>query len=164
MNLDLHGVFAAEGTVLPFEQSLDLSDLDFKGTYPLKQPAVISGTVENHAGVVQLDAVIQYLYCALCDRCAVPVERMIRLPVSHVLVRQLNQEDNDAFVVVEDENLDVDALMREDIVLSLPAKFLCKEDCRGLCPVCGKNRNEGECGCSTRSMDPRLEALKQLLD
>ena len=61
MNLDLHGVFAAEGTVLPFEQSLDLSDLDFKGTYPLKQPAVISGTVENHAGVVQLDAVIQYL-------------------------------------------------------------------------------------------------------
>ena len=51
-----------------------------------------------------------------------------------------------------------------DLILSLPFKNLCREDCRGLCPICGKNLNEGLCGCRPQTADPRLEILRQLID
>jgi len=52
----------------------------------------------------------------------------------------------------------------EALVLELPMKPVCREDCRGLCPVCGTNLNERECGCRVEEADPRLEALKKLLE
>jgi uncharacterized protein len=50
------------------------------------------------------------------------------------------------------------------VLLELPYKSLCREDCRGLCPLCGKNLNEGLCGCNRKSVDPRLAILGQLLE
>ncbi len=58
--------------------------------------------------------------------------------------------------------LDLASLLWEEFSLALPVKPLCRPDCRGLCPVCGKNLNEGACGCSRDSGDPRLAALRQL--
>jgi len=58
--------------------------------------------------------------------------------------------------------LDLASLLWEEFSLALPVKPLCKPDCRGLCPVCGKNLNEGACGCSPDVGDPRLAALRQL--
>ena len=86
------------------------------------------------------------------------------IPMQHVLVTSLNQEDNDEFILVEDMHLDVSELAESDIILALPSKFLCKQDCRGLCPRCGKDLNDGDCDCDTREIDPRLESLKQLLE
>lgn len=58
--------------------------------------------------------------------------------------------------------LDLEALLWEEFSLALPMKPLCRPDCRGLCPECGKNLNKGDCGCSRDSGDPRLLALRQL--
>ena len=58
--------------------------------------------------------------------------------------------------------LDLNALLWEEFSLALPVKPLCRPDCRGLCPKCGKNLNEGACGCSSDEGDPRLAALRQL--
>jgi uncharacterized protein len=52
--------------------------------------------------------------------------------------------------------------LREFILLSVPMRAVCKEDCKGLCPNCGRNRNEGPCGCNTKRIDPRLAALKNI--
>ena len=76
----------------------------------------------------------------------------------------LNEEDNDSYIEVQDYQLDLDELIRADILLELPTKFLCSPDCKGLCPKCGRNLNEGPCGCNTHQMDPRLEVLKKLID
>ncbi len=62
--------------------------------------------------------------------------------------------------------LDLGEVVREQLFLSLPLKRLCREDCRGLCPSCGKNRNVGECGCPPpeEPEDPRLSPLRRLID
>jgi uncharacterized protein len=62
--------------------------------------------------------------------------------------------------------LDLGELVREQIVLAVPMKPLCREDCRGLCPRCGRNRNLGPCGCppDEEPGDPRLEPLRKLFD
>ena len=62
-----------------------------------------------------------------------------------------------------DGKLDLSQLALEDVFLSLPSKLLCKEDCKGICPQCGKNLNEGPCGCK-KEVDPRLAALLDFLD
>ena len=85
------------------------------------------------------------------------------VPLEHVLLTHLDEEDTGEFIVVEGMRLDLTALVREDLLLALPAKFLCREDCKGLCPMCGKNLNDGSCSCK-KPIDPRLEALRQLLD
>ena len=58
--------------------------------------------------------------------------------------------------------LDLASLLWEEFSLALPVKPLCKPDCKGLCPECGKNLNEGACGCVLDTGDPRLAALRQL--
>ena len=86
------------------------------------------------------------------------------IPMQHVLVTSLNREENDELILVEDMRLDLSELAESDIILALPSKFLCRNDCRGLCPRCGKDLNDGDCGCDTRETDPRLESLRQLLE
>ncbi len=82
-----------------------------------------------------------------CDRCARQIDRHYDYSFSHILVLSLENEDDDRFIEVHDEKLNLDELVREDILLELPTKFLCREDCKGICPKCGKNLNDGPCGC-----------------
>ena len=53
-------------------------------------------------------------------------------------------------------------ILREFVLLSLPMQRICREDCHGICPVCGKNRNAGDCGCEAKPMDDRWSELKKL--
>lgn len=73
-------------------------------------------------------------------------------------------ESDEDYIETPDYKLELDEVVKTDIILELPAKFLCSEDCKGLCMKCGKNLNEGDCGCDKGSVDPRLEILKQLID
>ena len=75
----------------------------------------------------------------------------------------MEEEDADLYIVLENASLDVEALAAEDLMLDMPSKFLCQEDCKGLCPTCGKNLNDGPCDCA-KEVDPRLAALAELLD
>ena len=81
----------------------------------------------------------------------------------YFLVIQLIEYGDYDLRVIEGDELDLDELIYSDIILLTPTKFLCKEDCKGLCPTCGKNLNEGDCACAKQQTDPRLEALRQLL-
>ncbi len=72
-------------------------------------------------------------------------------------------QEEDEYVISEGA-IDLNLLINDAVMLSLPIKRLCGEECRGLCQVCGKNLNEGECGCTRESIDPRLEVLRALLE
>ncbi|HIS50656.1 MAG TPA: DUF177 domain-containing protein [Candidatus Gallacutalibacter pullistercoris] len=163
MLLDLRKVFVEEIKELPFSGTFDLSDTEISGSYPFVTPIIYSGTVKGFAGEAQMEAEVSFTFEIPCDRCTEMLRREYRYHFSHMLVRTLNQEDNDDYILVEDEKLDVDELLRADILLELPTKFLCKPDCKGLCSQCGQNLNLGECDCDKRRIDPRLEVLQQLI-
>ena len=107
-----------------------------------------------------------------CSRCLEP----FRLPVDSAFdVRYLPQSENagdereieeddltDAFY--RDESIDLGQLMDEQFYLALPMKPLCREACKGLCPSCGTNLNDATCECQVRWEDPRLAALKALMN
>lgn len=60
----------------------------------------------------------------------------------------------------EGKEIDLSPAVREQVLLSAPASPLCREDCKGLCPKCGKDLNDGDCGCDRKAIDPRWSALK----
>lgn len=163
MTLDLKAVFLNDGMVLPFEHSLDLSDADFFGSTPLTQPVMVKGQFENRAGVVSMKGTAYVRLETPCDRCTAMTVQELTVPVEHLLVTSAVNEESDELVVIPDMQLDPDELLRCDVLWALPAKHLCREDCKGICPDCGKNLNEGKCGCK-KSIDPRLEGLLGLLD
>lgn len=163
MFLELEPVFNNIGYKLPFSGSLDLSDEEFGGRSPFAAPVTFSGEVYNHAGMVELNIKANVKISTECDRCASPIDCTLTYDFFHVLVTKLNQDDNDEFILIESYCFDLDTLLREDVFLDLPNKFLCADDCKGICGMCGKNLNDGPCSCQ-KPGDPRLEVLRQLLD
>ena len=164
MTLQLQSLFMGEKERLPIDVSLDFSELEWNGMFPFQSPVSVNGAVEQSAGVVTLRVNVRYRYDGTCDRCMGEISQQRDLFLEHTLVVSLNREDNDSFVLIENYQLPLDDLIAEDLILAQPFKVLCKEDCRGLCPQCGKDLNHGQCDCRQDTVDPRLAALKQLLD
>ena len=164
MVLDLKRIFATENSVLEVEHSLDMSDVDFMGNYPLKKPVLIKGSVSNKASVVSLNLIIEYTFAAPCDRCGVDAQHNHTVIIDKLLATAIERQESDTIITVPDMKLDVDEFVYSEVILDLPSKHLCNEDCKGICFKCGKNLNDGECGCSTKEVDPRLAKLMELLD
>lgn len=121
-------------TPSPFKLELDI--------YSTKDSFVFSGILE---GEILLT----------CSRCLEKFLHGIKLKIDEELMK--NEIDDLSRV-------DLTSNLVEDILLSLPIKPVCSEDCKGLCSVCGHNLNEGDCGCNRESIDPRLAKLKEFYD
>ena len=164
MLLQCRSLFMGEVKSLPIDTELDFSQVEYQGVCPLAEPVRVTGAVTVSAGVVQLSARAAFVFHGRCDRCLSTFERAYDVPLEHTLVATLEDEENDDYILLDQYQLDLADLTMADILLELPYKSLCREDCRGLCPMCGKNLNEGLCGCTRQSVDPRLDVLRQLLE
>ena len=148
MLFELKSVFQNDGEEKQVEYNLDLSGLDVDGVYPFKTPVVVTAKATNRASLITLVINAHFDYSRDCDRCGEPYTR----------------EMNMSYIETPDFTLELDDVVISDIFLSLPSKNLCRDDCKGLCQICGQNLNNGECSCDKRQTDPRLEILKQLID
>ena len=165
MLLGLSKIIDRPGASVPFSTSVDLSDLCYGVSFPVTEPVNAQGTVRNTAGVLVMKGTVSTRIHGICDRCAADFQRDVSFPIDAVLVTELSSEED------EDENLfplvgdsaDLEEIVRTVFVLNLDSKLLCREDCNGLCPRCGKNLNLGPCDCR-KEPDPRLAALAQLLE
>jgi len=104
-----------------------------------------------------------------CDRCLKPLTMAVDqgFDLLYVPPAKTSEEkelgDDDLLVgFYQDEVINVDDVVREQVELALPMTRLCSEECRGLCPECGANLNEGDCLCADGQVDPRWSALKEL--
>ncbi len=164
MLLDLKEVFLNEGTHDLGSHELDLSSVAVDGVNPIPKPVKLRAEAVNTAGAVKLIIKAEFLYSRPCDRCYSLTDKDMRLEFEHNLVVSLSGDGNDDYIETPDYMLDLQKLAAADILLELPLKYLCSDNCKGLCPKCGKNLNEGDCGCSKDAIDPRLEALRELLN
>jgi uncharacterized protein len=108
-----------------------------------------------------------------CDRCLTEVVRPLRIEFSEVYrpiidavsgVALSAEERIDTFPIDETHTLDLSEAVRQYALVSLPMHTVCRDECKGLCPTCGANTNEVDCGCAEQTTDPRLAVLEQLLD
>lgn len=153
LKLELEPIFNRVDSSLELDRETEYSGI----------PVKLHGVIRNTAGVVYSDASMEAEWSTQCDRCACDVVKTLHVPFVHTFVTEVNNEDTDDFIILPDMVLDLDELAGEDLLLNLPSKVLCKEDCQGLCPTCGKNLNDGPCDCK-EPVDPRLAGLLALLD
>ena len=165
MWLDLRDVIEVPGASVPFETELDGSHLltpsvrEFHHRSPRAK-----GSVTNTAGLLELRAEIQAEMSCVCDRCGAPFLRaqtqQVKVPLS---AAPEDEGDGDAFPL-DGDGIDVNEVLETCFILETEGKILCRPDCKGLCPTCGKDLNEGPCGCPAKPADPRLAVLGQLLE
>ena len=164
MRLNLKDIILMEGAV-GFDYALDLSGLEFSGTFPAEEPVRAAGEVRNTAGVLELTAELRTRLHLVCDRCAEAFTREKITEVRCLLADHLDNEesaDNDEILLFEGNELDLDDALTTAFILDMDTKVLCSEDCKGLCSGCGANLNREACRCR-REPDPRWAALAQLL-
>ena len=132
--------------------------------------ARVLGDITDSAGYMSLSLTVSVSYRTECARCLAPVSGDFAVQLERTvaaegtLSEEQLEENVDEYAVIEDGRLDLDELVREEILLSFPMRVLCSPDCEGLCPKCGSPRRLGDCGCQMREIDPRLAVLQSLLD
>lgn len=166
MVLDLRELIAGTVSAVPFAdaQALEGADAQELSDDLLSGSLRIEGRAENHAGYLQLkgEAVLEGVF--RCARCCREFSRALRFPMDYSLAESLAGEDTEEFLLLEDGQLDLSDVVRSQLLLELPYRFLCKEDCKGLCPKCGCDRNERSCECDLREKDPRWAVLNEFFD
>ena len=163
MLLNVKPILHTPGKRMDFQFSMDLSDLEFAGRYPVTQPVEVTGQVRNTADVLELELTARTTLDAVCDRCGKAFSQEKEVTYQCLLAEELQNEDNDEIVLLEDGQADVGDLARTAFILGMDSKTLCSEDCKGLCPRCGADLNLGPCSCK-KEVDPRLAVLAKLLE
>lgn len=163
MLLNVRPILHTPGKRLEFQFSMDLSDLEFAGRYPVTQPVEVTGQVRNTADVLELELTARTTLDAVCDRCGKAFSQEKEITYQCLLAEELQNEDNDEIVLLEDGQADVGDLARTAFILGMDSKTLCSEDCKGLCSRCGADLNLGPCSCQ-KEVDPRLAVLAKLLE
>ena len=173
VKLDLRPLLAGE-RLLTFDYELPL-DIDPEDTssflygVSFPSPMKVSGEITNTAGYMRMTLSMSVDYQAECARCLDTVTGCFTLDLEKTvapkkLLENLDEDKLDDYAIIEDGFLDMDEQLREQLEMEFPMRFLCKEDCLGLCSKCGKNLNEGQCDCDHTEFDPRLEPLRKLLE
>lgn len=105
-----------------------------------------------------------------CSRCLTPFTATLRGEIEFSIAEDVDNAadrdeapDNEIVIAAGTSEVDISGPIREALLLEAPLKPLCREDCRGLCPICGVNRNEETCECKVEKTDPRWDALRDLL-
>lgn len=164
MQLDFTNLLNSSDDVINVDYVMNADDFIYDTYKPLKNGVRVKGRAYQKVGVVHLDLDVNFDFFGVCDRCMDDIERKYGFSLKKIIVSKMENEndDYDDYIVVENNVLDLDALINEEIQLFLPIKMLCKEDCKGLCQGCGKNLNYEKCECE-KEVDPRLAALSDLL-
>lgn len=162
MRLNVNRILHTPDSEKPFAFELDLSQVEFNGSYPVSEPVVVEGRVKNEAGMLVLSFQARTTLHCVCDRCAAAFCREKVVSRQCYLAEEIANEDSDDIVLLENDEVDLDALAEEAFILEMDTKTLCSEDCKGLCFRCGANLNLGPCSCK-KEADPRLAVLAKLL-
>lgn len=104
----------------------------------------------------------------LCSRCLkkleYPMDISIDKEVDFKLTKEERAKELDEANYIIDFNLDVDILIKDEIIVSLPMSQLCSDECKGICMHCGTNLNEGSCDCDNTVLDPRMSAIRDIFN
>lgn len=117
-------------------------------------------------GRAHIEGEIHMTFRMTCGRCLTEVPYELRTVIDRDVAGPdvLTEEEAEDQSFVSEYQLNVEDLINNEIIMSLPMKVLCKPDCKGLCKVCGQNLNLGECGCDTFVPDPRMVAIKDIFN
>lgn len=165
MLLNLSKILSTPSRKEDFIVPLELDTIAFGKTYPVVEKEDVKVTAENIGrNKMHIEVSTKLTLSLSCDRCLTEVlwECPIQVETDYDKTDSDDEWNQERFI--EGNNLDVERLICEELLPKIPMKVLCKEDCKGICPVCGANRNEEDCGCDQTVPDPRMAAIQDIFN
>jgi uncharacterized protein len=160
------------------ELSGDPHELDIQtDDYALAERIRITCRIIRNGDLARVEGAVSACLNVQCARCLDAFEKEVdgtfsflvkRMPVGIPVPGEPSEdsEEGEDFIYVghDTTSFDITDYVREAIILALPMKILCRDDCKGLCVVCGNNLNEGECGCKPESAEARWKGLEKFFE
>jgi len=165
MIIDINPLLKGEKSEITVDFELTLNEAvdDVEFPYPFH----ISGFVKDMAGYILLSLNASIRYRTQCARCLKDISKEMEVFFEKTVVTDLSalqNEENDDYISAPEGYIDADETLTEQILLEIPMKHLCKDDCKGLCCKCGADLNVAECTCDKSEPDPRFDVLRKLLE
>lgn len=169
MFINLSDVFLSEGKVLTQVCPIELTEVqNGYGSFSVLEKSDVTVTCRHTGkGKGHVSGTAFVVLDMVCDRCLKPVPKRIDLSFDREVYSPEVDLGDDAFEnleVMTGYQLNVENLVFNEILMNWPMKVLCKADCKGICKMCGKDLNYGECGCDTFVPDPRMAVIKDIFN
>ena len=168
MRLNIGSLVGRKGASLSVQEEISSDFIQFSPVVgqaegPIQVQVVVTNTGEGYlvTGNLELEVSLK------CSRCLKPIRTTLVASVEEEFFNQLPSEEDEVFwdevPLVEANEIDLTELIAESILMSVPMKAVCQEDCPGLCPTCGVDLAEETCDCLSPEIDIRLAPLSKLL-
>lgn len=169
MLIDISEIVSCENKEITKEVSIELDTFVSRlGEFPITKKAPIDITIanrENKRLLIRGD--VDLTVSIPCNRCLEDVPTDIHFSIDKELMlngTEVNDEEMEETDYLIGLNLDIDKLIYGEILVNWPMKVLCKQDCKGICKVCGMNLNKGNCDCQRTELDPRMAAIQDVFN
>jgi uncharacterized protein len=169
MRLDVSDIVRIDGASLNFmyNEKLEGLDTEYEG-YIFDKPVSFDGQVTNVDGILKLTGRLKLQYSVKCSRCLKILDKEMSAEIKEDILSSKVETSKvvtsiEAYTY-EGNYLEIDKILKDNVILNLPMKQVCKESCRGLCPKCGVDLNYESCSCSEEEINPHMEILKKLLE
>lgn len=171
MKLDLTKFISQEEGKEVKSVSFDMDSIEtYQGTFPILRHEPFDLTIEvTRDKRMHITGETKVTVSIPCDRCLTDVETEIDVfidrsfPKNPEEIEVLSDEDEESLELIEDSQLDVDEAVKRELFIDWPAKVLCRDDCKGICPKCGTNLNFGSCNCEA-DIDPRMSIFAEVFN
>ena len=175
MLVNLSDVFSSEGKVVTETVELEMSSFRSRlGEFSITRKTPVTLILTNiGVGKVRIEGRVELTFDTCCDRCLAEVPTILALEFEREVASPETKADSsdedgdredDELDFMEGYQLNVETFVYNEILLNWPMKILCKDDCKGICKVCGQNLNLSECGCDTFVPDPRMAAIQDIFN
>ena len=175
MLVNLSDVFSSEGKTVTVAAELEMTKFASRlGEFSILKKSSVTLILTNIGeGKARIEGNAEFVFQTSCDRCLTEVPTTLNLEFMRevaspdtTLDTSIEEGDSneDELEFMEGYQLNVETFVYNEILLNWPMKILCKEDCEGICSVCGHNLNHGDCGCDRFVPDPRMAGIKDIFN
>lgn len=169
MQIDISEIVSCANKEITKEVPIELNSFVSRlGEFPITQKAPIDIRIANQENKRMLISGETHMTVSIpCSRCLAEVPTDIHVSVDKELTLDgsvIGDEQMESIDYLIGLNLDIDKLIYGEILVNWPMKVLCKEDCKGICKVCGMNLNKGDCDCQRTELDPRMAAIQDVFN
>lgn len=164
LQLDVARLKRSPGESVSFERKADIPPMEMAGEKisfdgPVK--AILNAT--NTGQAIMVEGSVSGLLQLRCCRCLELFCYSFEVPFAEIYTTAVEEAKEEEVIPFSGDILDVTPEFLKSLILALPMKQVCREECQGLCPGCGQNLNQGRCECAGTEVDPRLSALRDIL-
>ncbi len=164
MIIDLSEIIRDVDSKITLDSGIEVENTSFMGEeFKFLKPLHITGQITNNTKSLELNAKVTGEVEVQCARCRKAMTVPVNFDISEVIIQDNGEDLDEDVLVIEGEELDLDDVIINNFLMNVDGKYLCSEDCKGLCPKCGHDLNLGECSCDNDYIDPRWEKLAEIM-